>query len=95
MIEEILLAVGFLTPITERVVEATKQLLPGVDRRIIATVAGLALAPLVWWLHGGMLIWSCLVAGALVSLPSGLLHDLLSLLQTIKDNSQKRLVLGK
>ncbi|MEZ4812527.1 MAG: hypothetical protein R2883_03430 [Caldisericia bacterium] len=48
-ISEILLVVGLMTPISERVVELVKGLLPNVDRRILATLSGLALAPLLWW----------------------------------------------
>ncbi len=95
MITEIMLIVGLLTPITERLVELVKDFLPEIDRRIISTVAGLLVAPLVWWLHGGVSLLACFVAGALVSLPSGLLHDLLELLRGMKENSRNKIVFGK
>ena len=95
MISEILLVVGLMTPISERMVELVKGVFPTVDRRILATVSGLALAPLLWWVHGGLNLVSCFVAGALVSLPSGALHDVLELLKGVKENTRSKIVFGR
>ncbi len=95
MIEEILFIVALMTPIAERLVELVKDYLPSLDRRIIATFAGLVVAPLVWLLNGEVSLWSCLIAGGLISLPSGLLHDLLELFKGVKDNTRNKIVFGK